>query len=79
MDDLATINGVSNLRGKFENLPKIRQMASHQSTLTFQNDYGIFLWASRTFKLYYVISTGVNRTQVVAESVPFEGKVGTTR
>ena len=35
----------------FDIMPKIRQSASHESTLTFQNDYGIFLVASWTFQI----------------------------
>ena len=38
---LNTICGVSKMRGKLQHLPKIRQMASNKSTLTFQLYHGI--------------------------------------
>ena len=34
---------VQNMRDKFQHLPKNIKVSSNEPTLTFQNDYGIFL------------------------------------
>jgi len=38
--------------------------ASNEPIVTFQNNHGIFLQFAWTFKLYYGLSKGVDRTQV---------------